>query len=236
MLDVHLGQSLLHVMRCELHQHRPLTKIIPQSPYLRVGLERTRQQTIGVKLLQPLAVQHVGLMTGHALQPSRVHQRHLEPALFKDSEQHYPVHALDSIATVLTLHSRSQSAILYNSAVYASNSRIGASFRHVHVVTTRSHVYVRSVQVHPRQPVRQSLRSFSSVLLGPSISLSTTMQWACRRRVPHTSHSLSNGSVSQRDITNDAVVRHPGHALYRARRTNAEAGLLDDDTPHCNHT
>ena len=36
---------------------------------------------------------------------------------------------------------------------------------------------------------------------------------------------------SQGDVTNDAVVRCPNHALYRATRTNAEPGLFDDDTP-----
>ena len=65
------------------HQRRPLPRITAQAPDLSLGPERCRKQSVGVELLQPLAVQHVALAPGHVLDSPRVHQHHLEPLLLQ---------------------------------------------------------------------------------------------------------------------------------------------------------
>ena len=84
---------MLDVVGSVLHQHGPLPQVTAQAPDVRVGTEGSRQQAVGVQLLQPLAVQHVGLATGHVLDASGVHQHHLEAPLFQRPEQRYPVHS-----------------------------------------------------------------------------------------------------------------------------------------------
>ena len=44
-------------------QHRSLAQVATQASDLPIGPEGSRQQAVGVQLLQPLAVQHVGLAT-----------------------------------------------------------------------------------------------------------------------------------------------------------------------------
>ena len=94
-LHVHLCQRLLHVldvMRSVLHQHGPLAQVAAQTPDVRLGTEGSRQQTVGVQLLEPLAVQDVGLATGHVLDAPGVHQHHPKAPFLQHSEQGYPVH------------------------------------------------------------------------------------------------------------------------------------------------
>ena len=104
-LHVHLAEGLLDVLnmvRGVADQHGALSQVAPQAPNLGLGPEGPRQQSIGVQLLQPLAVQHVGLATRYILDPPGVHQHHLKSPVLQDSEQRYPVdpgglhdHALD---------------------------------------------------------------------------------------------------------------------------------------------
>jgi hypothetical protein len=59
---MHLGQGFLHVLdvlRRIGEQHRSLSQVIPQHIDLLGRAERARQQTEGVRPLQPLAVMHV---------------------------------------------------------------------------------------------------------------------------------------------------------------------------------
>ena len=93
-LHVHLGQRLLHVLDVlggMLHQHGPLPQVAAQAADLILGPEGPRQQTVGMQLLQPLAVQHVRFPARHVLDASGVHQQHLEPALLQHAEERYPV-------------------------------------------------------------------------------------------------------------------------------------------------
>ena len=94
-LHVHLGQRLLHMLDMVgrvFHQHRSLAQVATQASDLPVGPEGARQQSVGVQLLQPLAVQHVGLAPGHVLDAPGVHQHHRKAPFFQHAEQRYPVH------------------------------------------------------------------------------------------------------------------------------------------------
>ena len=46
-----------------------------------------------MQLLQPLAIQYVGLAPRHVLDAPRVHQHHLESPFLQNSEQRNPIHA-----------------------------------------------------------------------------------------------------------------------------------------------
>ncbi len=74
-LDVHLRESLLHVLHMQkalaAQQHTALAVQRTQHAHLLGWPERPEQQAVGHELLQPLAVQHVGLAPGHVLDVAR---------------------------------------------------------------------------------------------------------------------------------------------------------------------
>ncbi len=95
-LDVHLGECLLHVLHMPTlarQQHPALPPQRAQRAH-RVGRpERATEQAVGHQLLQPLAVQHIGLAARDILDVPRVDQQHREAARLQELEQRYPVHA-----------------------------------------------------------------------------------------------------------------------------------------------
>ena len=169
-LHIHLGQRFLHVLDMVgrvLHQHGALAQVAPQPSYLRPGPEGSRQQSVGVQLLQPLAVQHVSLPTGHVLDAPRVHQHHLKSPLFQHPEQRYPVHPGGFH------HHGLHSALRQPLRQAVQVRRVGRELPHRllrtvlghrHKVTAGPHVDSRCVQVYLGQLRRQSLPAVS----GPS--------------------------------------------------------------------
>ena len=91
--------------------------------------KRPAEQAVGHELLQPLAVQHVGLAPGDVLDVARIDQQHGEAARLQQLEQGIQYTPVDSIATVSTPQASSQSARALRSTVKLGNSRTGSSSR-----------------------------------------------------------------------------------------------------------
>jgi len=96
-LHVHLPHCLLHALdlrRLLLNQGRAVPHTGAQPADFRRRPERCRQQTAGVQLLQPLAVQPVGLASaGHVLRVPGVHEAGLQTVVLQHLVQRDPVHA-----------------------------------------------------------------------------------------------------------------------------------------------
>jgi hypothetical protein len=95
-LDVHLHQRLLHVLhraRLRAQDRRALAHQGAQRAHRVTGAERAAQQAVAHELLQPLAVEHVGLAPRHVLHMPRVDQQHGEAACVEQLERRDPVHA-----------------------------------------------------------------------------------------------------------------------------------------------
>ena len=104
----------------------------------------------GVQLLQPLAVQHVGLATRHVLDASGVHQHHLEVPLFQHPEQGYPVHAGGlhdhGLHTALGQPVR-QTVQVSREGLELSNRLCGTVGGYRHEMAVGPHVDARRVQI-----------------------------------------------------------------------------------------
>ena len=95
-LDVHLRQRLLHVLHMPglgLEQHLALARQCAQHAHLLGRTEGRAEQAVGHQLLQPLAVQDIGLAARDVLHMPRVDQEHGEAARLQQLEQRDPVHA-----------------------------------------------------------------------------------------------------------------------------------------------
>ena len=89
-LDVHLCEGFLHMLDMVgliFHQHGSLPQVAAQAPDIRLGTEGSGEQAVCVQLLQPLAVQDVGLAPGHVLDAPWVHQHHLKTPFLQHPEQ-----------------------------------------------------------------------------------------------------------------------------------------------------
>ena len=92
----HLHQGLLHVLhraRLRAQDRRALTHERAQGAHCIARPEGTAQQAIAHQLLQPLAIEHVGLAPRDVLHMPRVDQQHREAARVAQLEQRDPVHA-----------------------------------------------------------------------------------------------------------------------------------------------
>src|SRR2546426_10605798 len=86
-LEVHLDQRLLHaldVRRRALHQGLAVPQIGAQRRDGRGGSEATAQQPDAMELLDPLAVDDVGLVAGDTLYVTRVDEHDVEAAPLED--------------------------------------------------------------------------------------------------------------------------------------------------------
>ena len=95
-LDVHLGQSLLHVLHeasLAAQQHGALAAERAQHADLIGRAEGAVQQAKAHELLQPLAVQHIALAARDVLDVAGVDQVDFKPGGIKHFEQGDPVHA-----------------------------------------------------------------------------------------------------------------------------------------------
>ena len=200
------------------HQHRSLAQVAPQASYVPVGSEGSRQQPVGVQLLQPLAVPHVGLATRHVLDAPGVHQHHLQSPLLQHTEQRYPVHAGGlhdhrfHTALRKPLRQTVQVRCEGGKLLYRLLRAVGG---HRDEMAGGAHVDARRVQVQLGQPFR-----FCAVLASAHHRL-----YHCRVGVsPEGATGCSHSPQRDRPdwgVTNDAVVRLPDHAMDRAIRTSA---------------
>ncbi len=93
-LQVHLGESLLHVLDMRggiLEQPLALTQIRAQFRNLGFRLEAGAQQAIGMEPLEPLRILHVRLAPGHLFGVPRIDQKHLKAVVLQDLEDRDPV-------------------------------------------------------------------------------------------------------------------------------------------------
>ena len=94
-LNVHLHQRLLHVLDVpSLHAQQHATLAVQCSQYANLvcRAECPAQQTIAVQLLQPLAVQHIGLATRHVLDVPGVDQQYRQASALQNLVHGDPVH------------------------------------------------------------------------------------------------------------------------------------------------
>jgi hypothetical protein len=94
-LQIHLLQGLLH----QLNLHRgPLHQVLAVSPVAtqhtdRIGrAKRPCQHPVGMQLLKPLAILHVGLAARQVLGLAGIHQVDLDPVLLQHLHDRNPVH------------------------------------------------------------------------------------------------------------------------------------------------
>ena len=95
-LEVHLHQSLLHVLDMRgrvFDETLALPQVGAQCGDLRLGPEAPAQQAVGMQLAQPSGIADIGLPARHVLGIARVHQDDLEAVLLEDLEGGYPVDA-----------------------------------------------------------------------------------------------------------------------------------------------
>jgi hypothetical protein len=93
-LDIHLHQRLLHVLdvrRRVLHHAFPMTQDRPQTSERLARTKTGAQQSVLVKLLQPLRIVDVGFASRHVLDVSGVYQQHLKSARLENFIHRYPV-------------------------------------------------------------------------------------------------------------------------------------------------
>ena len=93
-LDVHLCQSLLHVLhapRGRADEGLPLPHEASQDANRVLRPEGAAEQPEGMQLLNPLAIQNVALASRHVLQPAGLDQLDLESPPFQQLEQRNPI-------------------------------------------------------------------------------------------------------------------------------------------------
>ena len=170
-----------------------------------------------MQLLQPLAIQHVGLAAGHVLDASGVHQHHQEPTLFQHPEQRYPVHAGGlhdhRLHTALGQPVR-QTVQVRREGLKLTHRLLRAVSGHRDEMAGGPHVNARRVQVQLGQPFR-----FSLVLASAHHRLYHCRVGVSPEGAADCSHSPQRDRPD-RGVTNDAVVRLPDHATKRAIRTS----------------
>jgi hypothetical protein len=83
---------MLHVPALAAQQHFALAPQRAQHTHLLGRAKRPAEQAVGHQLLQPLAVQHVGLAPRDVLDVARVDQQHREAARLEQLKQSNPVH------------------------------------------------------------------------------------------------------------------------------------------------
>ena len=215
---------MLDVLGGVLHQHGPLPQVAAQAPYVTVGTEGSRQQAVGVQLLQPLAVPHVGLAPRHVLDASGVHQHYLEVSLFQHPEQRYPVHAgglHDHGLHTALRQPVCQTVQVRRESLELSHRLLRAVGGNCHIVAGGPHVNARRVQVQLGQPFR------FCPALAPAAhhSLHAYKVDVSPEGVPNIEQSMERDR-SAWGVTNDAVVRLPDHAPQRALRTSVLSVLV----------
>ena len=155
-----------------------------------------------------------------------VHQHHLKPTLFQHPEQWYPVHAggLHDHGLHAALGQPVRQTIqVRREGGELAHRRLRAVGGHRHEVAAGSHVDARRVQVYLSQLRGQTLppllQSFPPgfALLSPVgiISPYHGSVGASPEGATDSSHSPERDRPHG-DVTNDAAVRLPDHALYRA--------------------
>ena len=95
-LEVHLLEGFLHVLNlagAALNQVGPVADEGAQGADVFGGTEGGAEEAVGVKLLNPLAVEDVGLAAGDVLDVTRVDQVNLETLFFEDFVDGNPVDA-----------------------------------------------------------------------------------------------------------------------------------------------
>ena len=177
-----------------------------------------------MQLLQPLAVQHVGLATRHVLDASGVHQHYLEVSLFQHPKQRYPVHAggLHHYGFHAAFGKPvSQTVQVRREGLELLNRRFRPVGGHRHEMAGSAHVDARRVQVQLGQPCRfcAALASAAHHSLH-ACKVDVSPEGATER-----SHSPQRDRPD-RGVTNDAVVRLPGHATDRAIGTSVHSALV----------
>ena len=176
-----------------------------------------------MQLLQPLAVQHVGLATRHVLDASGVHQHHLEVPLFQHPEQGYPVHAgglHDHGLHTALRQPIGQTIQVRREGLKLLHRLLRPVGRNRHEMAGGAYGHARRVQVQLGQP-----RRLCATLASAHHSLHDY-------RVGGSPEGVTDNVQSpERDrlwwgVTNDAVARLPDHATDRAIRTSVLSVLV----------
>ena len=188
-----------------------------------------------MQLLQPLAVQHVGLAAGHVLDAPGVHQHHLEAPFFQHPEQRYPVHAggLHNHGLHTTLGQPVRQAVqVGREGLNLSHRLLRPVGGNRHEMAADTHVYAGRVQVDPGQLCRQMLCSPDLLhrrALTPLARVHIPPLMAALGGPPERATESAQSIERERPaggVTNDAAVRLPDHALHRAPGTNALSALV----------
>ncbi len=231
-LQVHLLEGLLHVLNMVGgvgHEHRALAEIAAQHADLVIGPEGGGQQAKGVELLDPLAVEDVGLAARHALQLPRVDESDLEAALAEELEEGDPVHAgglhrhgLD-VAAGEPVGQGVQ--IRGEGPELADVAPLGvAAVRDGDVVTPGADIDARGVQVDPAEFGWERGRAATAVRLRMGARHGGLLASGHRRghvgRGGAAVRILPNGITPQgQAVTNDIGALLRDHAMKRAPRT-----------------
>ena len=95
-MDVHHVQGFLHMLDVRgtvADQHIPMADESAEGADIIGGAEGALKQAVGVELLDPLAVEDIGLATGNILDVTGVDQEYLKAALVEDFVDGNPIDA-----------------------------------------------------------------------------------------------------------------------------------------------
>jgi hypothetical protein len=95
-LNVHQCQCFVHVLHVRIrstHEHLAMSHVAAKFDDLRSGSKARSEQTKGMQLLQPLAVEHIAFTTRHVSDMLGVDEQDLEVPLFQDLVEWNPVNS-----------------------------------------------------------------------------------------------------------------------------------------------
>ena len=205
-------------------QHLPLARQRAQRAY-RIGrAKRAAQQPVGQKLLQPLAIQHVGLAPGDILDVARVDQQHLEAARLQQFVQGDPVHArgfhrhdVDTAA----LEPIGQCVQIGGEARERAHRLIVAVRRHRHVVRGAADVDAGGIGVGKRQGWSRLARfeDDAAIALGHGLLHHSLWNVAPHRvcRLPHSLKRDIGPAAAYRQVDSPMSMTSPKTTLTRGQ-------------------
>src|SRR5207247_10871515 len=131
-LQIHLYQGFLHAQDVHagtLDKRLTMAEIRTQG-HERLDWPKTPSgQPDAVQVPEPLAIRDVALAARHVFEMAGIDEEHVKAARFEDLKHRDPVHAVDSIATLVTPQAASQSARRISSVVKVLNDWTGLGSR-----------------------------------------------------------------------------------------------------------
>src|SRR5205823_1062110 len=155
--DVHLNQSfldMLYMSRDNSNQIISVTQVSAKHRYIIFGTECAGQQSISVELLQPLAIDYIGLSARYILDLSSINQLHFKASFFKYLKQWNPIYSS-------RFHSYGLNTAFFEPISYlvqirregfkSPNRWVCSLFRYCDIMLVSSNIYSSRIQIDSLQ-------------------------------------------------------------------------------------